>query len=152
MLKGARYSTHYVGKWHLGTLMQTLDGKNQGPGNVDYTKPLKVSPANYGFDYSFILPGSLDMYPYAFVRNGEFVGSVTAQKGWSAFNRVGPAAEDVEDVKVLDAFSREAEGVIQRCGGARWGTVLSLPCAYIAAHAYESAGGLQGQEQAGALR
>ena len=111
-LQHSGYRTGYVGKWHLGTLMQTTDGNNQGPTNVDYTKPLKVGPSDYGFDYSFVLPGSLDMFPYAFVKNGKFVGSVTAQKGWSAFNRVGPAAEDFEDVKVLDTFSTQAEEFI----------------------------------------
>ena len=92
--------------------MQTTDGKNQGPENVDFTKPLKVGPPQYGFDDSFILPGSLDMYPYVFAKNNMWVGKVTAQKGWSAFNRVGPAAEDFEDVKVLDTFSTEAERFI----------------------------------------
>jgi arylsulfatase A-like enzyme len=54
------------------------------------------------------------MYPYAFVRNNQWVGKVTAQKDWSAFNRVGPAAEDFEDVKVLDAFCNEAERFVAR--------------------------------------
>ena len=49
------------------------------------------------------------MFPYVFVKNGVFQGPVTAQKGWSAFHRVGPAAEDFEDVKVLDTFSTQAE-------------------------------------------
>ena len=92
--------------------MQTNDGKNQGPTNVDYTKPLKIGPLQYGFDDSFILPGSLDMYPYAYVRNNRWVGDVTAQKGWSAFNRVGPAAEDFEDSRVLGTFCDEAERFI----------------------------------------
>lgn len=114
MLKRAGYRTGYVGKWHLGTLMHTNDGGNQGVDNVDYERPLKVGPNNFGFDYSFILPGSLDMYPYVFVRNGHFQGEVTARKGWSAFNRVGPAAEDFEDYKVLDAFATEAEAFLDR--------------------------------------
>ncbi|MCH7727830.1 MAG: sulfatase-like hydrolase/transferase, partial [Planctomycetes bacterium] len=80
MMRAAGYRTGYVGKWHLGTLMQTTDGKPQGPTNVDYTKPLKIGPPQFGFDDSFILPGSLDMYPYAFVRNNHWVGKVTAQK------------------------------------------------------------------------
>lgn len=114
MLKRAGYRTGYVGKWHLGTLMHTSDGGNQGVDNVDYERPLKVGPNDFGFDYSFILPGSLDMYPYVFVRNGHFQGEVTARKGWSAFNRVGPAAEDFEDYKVLDAFATEAEAFLDR--------------------------------------
>jgi arylsulfatase A-like enzyme len=112
MMKGANYRTGYVGKWHLGTLMQTKDGKTQNIDNVDYTKPIKTGPAQYGFDESFILPGSLDMYPYAFVKNSRWVGEVTARKGWSAFNRVGPAAKDFEDHQVLDTFCTEAERFI----------------------------------------
>ena len=112
MLRAAKYRTGYVGKWHLGTVMQTKDGKVQGPTNVDYTKALKIGPVQHGFEESFILPGSLDMFPYAFARNNVWQGKVTAQKGWSAFNRVGPAEKDFEDHEVIETFYREAEAFI----------------------------------------
>lgn len=135
LMRQAGYRTGYVGKWHLGTEMTTTDGKVQGPENVDYTRPLKVGPGDYGFDESFILPGSLDMFPYAFLRNHAWVGRVTARKGWSAFNRVGPAAEDFEDVNVLDTFSTEVETYIERhAQDARAGRPFFLYFAVTAPH------------------
>ena len=113
LLNGAGYRSAYVGKWHLGTQMTTKDGAVQNETNVDFTKPLIIGPQQYGFDNSFILPGSLDMFPYAFARNNIWQGEVTARKGWSAFNRVGAAEKDFEDHKVLETFYGEAEGFLR---------------------------------------
>lgn len=112
LFREADYRTSYIGKWHLGTLMTTKDGLVQGETNVDYRKPLKIGPVQFGFDYSFILPGSLDMYPYAYAKNNVWQGEVTAQKGWSAFNRVGDAEKDFEDHEVLETFFDEADAYI----------------------------------------
>lgn len=114
LLKRAGYQTGYIGKWHLGTIMTTIDGKTQGPNNVDFTRPVQFGPKQFGFDHSFILPGSLDMFPYAFLKNHEWQGNVTAQKGWSAFNRVGPAEENFQDHEVLETFYRQAETYLAR--------------------------------------
>jgi len=114
LLRRSGYRAGYVGKWHLGTTMVTRDGKTQGLTNVDFKKPLIYGPVQFGFDYSFILPGSLDMFPYAYARNNAWQGEITAQKGWSAFNRVGPAEKDFQDHEVLETFYSEAESFIAR--------------------------------------
>lgn len=113
MFRSGGYSTAYVGKWHLGTRMTTHDGNVQGPENTDFTKPIQIGPSDYGFDECFFLPGSLDMFPYAYIRGKQWQGKVTAQKGWSAFNRVGPAAADFVDTQVLSTFCQEAGSFIQ---------------------------------------
>lgn len=75
------YTTACIGKWHLGLNWQTKDGTdeeishyNTGLSNVDYTKPVMDGPNDFGFDYSFIHPASLDMPPYLFLRNHVAIG------------------------------------------------------------------------------
>ena len=117
MFQSGGYDTGYVGKWHLGTRMTTRDGNVQGPTNTDFTRPIQIGVDDYGFDDCFFLPGSLDMYPYAFIRGKEWQEKITVQKGWSAFNRVGPAAEDFLDTEVLSTFCHEAGAFIKTRGG-----------------------------------
>jgi len=114
VLGAAGYRSAYVGKWHLGTGMATRGGSGQGPENADHAKPLLVGPRDHGFPESFILPGSLDMFPYAFVRNHEWVGPVTARMGCSAFQRIGPAAADFDFSTVLERWTTESVAFLRR--------------------------------------
>lgn len=114
LMKESGYATNYIGKWHLGLSMTTIKDTVQTIGTVDYTKPFRNGPLDLGFDESFILPGSLDMYPYIFAKNNEWIGKLGESKGWSAFNRVGPTAEHFADTLVLDTFCKQAENYIDR--------------------------------------
>ena len=75
VFKKAGYRTACVGKWHLGLGWQTKDGqpavqdRSTGRSNVNYSLPVTVGPSDFGFDYSFIHPASLDMPPYLFLEN-----------------------------------------------------------------------------------
>lgn len=79
LLKTAGYTTAITGKWHLGLDWSTKDNKiakfdgTTGYSTVDYTQPVNSGPDNFGFDYSFIHPASLDIPPYVFIENGRVV-------------------------------------------------------------------------------
>jgi len=114
LLNDQGYKTGYIGKWHLGLSMVTTDDQVQKIGNIDYSKPVTAGPNDHGFDYSFILPGSLDMFPYVYLKNQRFLGKVNKMRGWSAFNRIGPTEENFEDYEVLQTFRGEVNQFIAR--------------------------------------
>jgi len=64
MMKQCGYATACIGKWHLGL----------GNGNIDFNKPIKPSPNDVGFDYSFIIPATNDRVPCVYIENGSVSG------------------------------------------------------------------------------
>jgi arylsulfatase A-like enzyme len=66
MLQKAGYKTAAVGKWHMGL------GAGNGP--IDWNKKIAPGPREVGFDYSFIIPATVDRVPCVFIENQLVVG------------------------------------------------------------------------------
>jgi arylsulfatase A len=111
LLKGQGYSTACIGKWHLGLGIRD---------KTDYSKPLRPGPNSVGFDYSFIIPASLDMPPYVFVENeqvteaptGTTAASEMRRKGGGGFWRAGAIAPHFRHIDVLPTFTDKVLGFI----------------------------------------
>jgi arylsulfatase A-like enzyme len=109
MLRERGYYTACAGKWHLGLGDQE---------RADYSKPLKPCPNDHGFDYSFIIPSSLDFEPYLYVENGRATQQPTAKTEGrndprGVFWRPGAIAPSFRFEEVLPTFAAKAVSIIR---------------------------------------
>lgn len=109
------YATACVGKWHLGLgfVEKTGGQKNE----FDYAQPLTDGAHTRGFDYSYIIPASLDFPPYVYIKDGKVTGQpdrTQRAQGFPAYLRKGPIGSDFQMEDALDHLLGEATSYIKR--------------------------------------
>lgn len=140
MLQAEGYQTAVVGKWHLGldwtmkaehadSLLPKYNANNMFgiknellPEQIDFKKPATAGPLTQGFNYSYILPASLDMPPYCFVQNDSLTELPTAYTNGNKldtdytgpFWRAGLKAPSFEFYQTLPTFTQKATDFISR--------------------------------------
>lgn len=143
LAKQAGYKTAIIGKWHLGldwakldstkrAIVQSEEASNPNTSNINFNVPLAIGPNQVGFDYSYIIPASLDMPPYTYLENGKstnlplvpFKGS-NAPRG--VFWRAGVAAKDFVIEKTLDVFIDKAKDYLVKANADQKPFFLYLP-------------------------
>ena len=125
LLRKNGYTTACIGKWHLGLDWARIDTTKplftgnewdiQDTRNINYAEVVHGGPSEHGFDYSYILPASLDIAPYVYIENGRVNSPVNTHvpdwhddRAHGMWYRHGDKADNFEHAACLPHFTQKA--------------------------------------------
>ena len=157
LLKKQKYTTGIIGKWHLGLdwvlkneYKDSLNNKSvirnefglithMNGDWIDFSQKPADGPLNHGFDYSYILPASLDMEPYCYLENDILTAIPnehtegndlnTGSYATGAFWRPGRIAKGFDFYEVLPTFINQANKFVAAHANDKNPFFLYLPLA-----------------------
>jgi arylsulfatase A-like enzyme len=109
--------------------------KDMNPDQIDFSKAPTAGPKTQGFDYSFVLPASLDMAPYCYLENDKLTEPLSSftkgnklESGYTGpFWREGLMSPNFDFYDVLPFFTRKANDFIRRQAGSKNPFFLYFP-------------------------
>jgi arylsulfatase A len=107
MARQANYRTGYIGKTHDGHALsnEAGTGYTRLVVEADFSKALDKAPTQFGFDYSFILPGGIGSGPYAYFENDRLVRLDTVSGAYLPFEIAASAHEKMVSVSNGQSFN-----------------------------------------------
>ncbi len=128
LLSNAGYHSACIGKWHLGLdwkkknpdlpLYIGADWANRNTENIDYAAIVDGGPTDHGFDFSYIIPSSLDIPPYCYISNKyvvepelEMIDGI--REGRGLFWRSGDASKGFDFMETLPHLTDQSVSYIK---------------------------------------
>jgi arylsulfatase A-like enzyme len=112
-LQAASYRTAFIGKLNNGAAVWNEDGTAYSPvfEEVDFARSFDRGPTQFGFDYSFLLPGGVGRGPYAYFENDRMVRYDTSAQEYRPFEVAAEARAHLSNVTSNQSFNGGRIGI-----------------------------------------